>query len=48
MKTIVTYRKNGVKYTHTFAGNLRGAEAERRMIMELHVGRSDIISISHK
>lgn len=48
MKTIVTYKKDGVTYTHTFSENLKGGEAERRMIMEFHIGRSQIVSIVHK
>lgn len=48
MKTIVTYKKDGVTYTHTFTGNIMGSEAERRMIMEFKIGRSQIVSIVHK
>lgn len=47
-KTVVHYTKGGVKYSHTFPGNLPGSEAERRMIMEKQVGRSQINKISHQ
>jgi hypothetical protein len=47
-KTVVNYMKDGTKYAHTFPGNLPGSEAERKMIMEKRVGRSQIISISHQ
>jgi len=46
--TKVTYLKGSVRYSHVFPENISGAEAERRMILEKHVGRSDIIMIEHK
>lgn len=47
-KTVVTYRKNGVTYSHPFAGNLLGGSAEAKAIMELKIGRSQIVSITHE
>lgn len=45
--TKVTYLKGNVLQSHIFGENIPGHEAERRMIMDLHVGRSDIIKIEH-
>lgn len=42
-KTIVEYKKDGVKYEHTFAGILNSEQVEQRAIMLLHIGRSSIM-----
>lgn len=47
-KTVVTYVKNGVTYSHTFPEVLLHDSAEAKMITEHKVGRSAIKSITNR
>jgi hypothetical protein len=40
MKTILTYKLNGVTYNYTFAGRVSYGTVERYLVMEKHIGVS--------
>lgn len=40
MKTILTYKLNGVTYNHTFADRVSYGTVERYLVMEKHIGIS--------
>jgi hypothetical protein len=44
MKTIVTYKLNGVTYSHTFASRVSYGTVEQYLIMEKRMGLSAIKS----
>ncbi len=45
-KTKVTYKRGGITYEHVFSDVLNREQVEQQMIMNLHVGRSDIGGVS--
>jgi hypothetical protein len=45
--TVVTYRRNGTQYQHTFSGHLLTDTIEQKMIMDLRIGRSQFTIVSH-
>ena len=47
-KTLVGYEKDGVTYQHVFTEVLTRAQVEQRMVMDLHVNRSDILEIDYE